>query len=273
MTPDLQHRDPSELTVHPLCRTLHQWENGDQSFIDLVENIRERGIDQPILIDAENRILDGRHRWRAAKRLQLEQVPVIVHDGAEAASVILASITHRRHYTKGQLAFILVDLFAPAFEEGKRRRLQHLKRGDAQAAPLPPAPKTTEELAERYGVSEGLLKQARAIHKAFAEHPEWEAQDKPRIFDPENPAGLGAIIAGFAGRQATKGKARPESDQLELFTGGLDSLAKRFRYWTDFDDAQKREAVEKVRDWVSRMPDDLCAEVEAAIKARRKRHA
>ena len=58
---------------------------GETALLALADNIRERGIQQPILVrnvggSAGLMIVDGERRWRAAKLLKLKTVPVLLID-------------------------------------------------------------------------------------------------------------------------------------------------------------------------------------------------
>jgi hypothetical protein len=195
------------LKIHPLNKALPAWADDDPRFVELCASIQEFGIQVPLILDAQHQIVDGAHRYRAAKRVGLVDVPVIVKPDAEIASVIVSTLVDRKHYTKGQMAYICAPLFDRLFSEAKARRA-------ASAAPLP-LPKTAEALADRLGVSARLVEYARHLHKLFAEEPEFKEFMEPRILAPDDPIGLGAAIAGHAGWKSTKGKARPDKRDAE----------------------------------------------------------
>jgi ParB family chromosome partitioning protein len=51
----------------------------DEQFNSLVDDFRENGfVGQPIIINDKNEIIDGEHRWRGAKFLNYEKVPVVI---------------------------------------------------------------------------------------------------------------------------------------------------------------------------------------------------
>lgn len=55
----------------------------DEKLMELANSIKEHGIIQPIVVKEENQIyiiIAGERRWRAAKLLNLKEVPVIVKD-------------------------------------------------------------------------------------------------------------------------------------------------------------------------------------------------
>src|SRR4051812_13417605 len=114
-----QQRDPSELTVHPAAKLLLDWAKDDARFDALIEDIRARGMDQALLIDGQDRVIDGRKKLRAAKQLQLREVPVIVRGDDEVLGIIVNSLVQRAHYTKSQLAYILAPILEDAFKESE----------------------------------------------------------------------------------------------------------------------------------------------------------
>ncbi|MCX7792176.1 MAG: ParB/RepB/Spo0J family partition protein [Chloroflexaceae bacterium] len=149
---------------------------------------------------AERRIVDGRHRWRAAVRLGLERVPCVEVAGEAALELILATLLARRHYTPGQRAYLIADLIEEAWKLAAFKRSKNASKnetnsvrfGDLQpltqnCAPKPPysggalyapeaepggAPRTVEDYARGLGVSVRLLQQARQVWERFRAHPE-----------------------------------------------------------------------------------------------------
>jgi hypothetical protein len=258
--------DPGELTIHPRARPMPEWANEDERFTALVEDIRNRGIDQPILVDKENRIVDGRHRWRAAKRLQLKEVPTLLVEDESVPEVVINSLVQRRHFTKGALAYLVTPLLEFAFEAASKRRLENLKNPNvSRKYPQDTIGKTVEDYADAIGVGRKLLFQARELHKAFDKRPELREQFEAKVLNGE--IGLGAAVAGIAGQEATKAKPKPEEDQLFLFEEAFDTLAKRFKYWNKFTADDKRETISPVIfKTVREMPADLRDELEKALK-------
>lgn len=275
-------KDPTELSIHPVAKGLPEWGKEDPRFIALLEDIRTRGIDQPLIIDKQNRIMDGRHRWRAAKQLQLDEVPVIVRSEEEVFGIVVNSLLQRRHHTKSQLAYLTYPLMKDAFDEAHRRMLENLKKGNNSRSTLSGLrAKTVEDLADQIGISRALFFQAKEVHQVFGKDQakyEFQTDDGPiekltlkefferRILDAEKPAGLGAVLAGIAGMKATKGKAKHNPEQLDLFEGAFDVLSKRFVYWQKFDAEDKAKCKEIIRHTVAAMPQDLRAEFAAALR-------
>jgi len=282
-------RFTADLTVHPDKKLIpDEWGNDDVRFKALVEDIRERGIDQPLLIDGENRILDGRRRWRAAKRLQLGVVPVIVREAGDVYGVIVSGLVQRGHYTQSQLAYLTYPLMARVFDESRRRRLQNLRhfQGSLDSAGAALSRKSVEDEAQHIGISRRIFFDAQKVHLEFGKHNkkrDLTDQDgntvhgvtfkefyEPLILREEKPYGLGAVIAGIAGSLSTSGKAKRNPAQLELFSDAFDTLTKRFDYWHKFDADEKATLKPVICGAIAAMPQDLCDEIESALRARKK---
>ncbi len=284
MESKIEFRDPSELKVHPEAARFPELGKEDAQFLSMVEDIRARGIDEPLICVRPDLIIDGRHRWRAAKRLQLESVPVIFRAEADVVSVVLGNLLQRRHYTKGALAYLALPFLDKALEEAKARRLQNLRKG--QCFPENPVSilsgkSTVEELAHQMGIGRQTLLDAKNVREALhkdKERYEFEVDGEQRqltlkeyfegkLFAPpdQKPLGLGAIMAGIAGMKSTKGKAKVTHHQLELFERACDTWAARLV--KVMDDPKAEEIFDAT---VEKIPVAACERLAAAIRKRLK---
>lgn len=89
---------PNSLPIEKLQRGEYQPRtNMDQASLDeLAASIRAQGIIQPILVrpvsDDQYEIIAGERRWRAAQIAQLDEVPVLVRDIPDEATLAVALI-------------------------------------------------------------------------------------------------------------------------------------------------------------------------------------
>lgn len=298
--PDL--RDPADLRPHSILHHIPSPAKDAPEVCACADTIRELdGHLLPLVIDETGHLLtdDSRLRWMAARRLGLATVPVVVQSAELAPVIALNALVHRAHYTKGAIAFLAVDMLKSAFDAGRSIRLRNLRNlkessnvvsDDIRAA-------TVEALAEKLGIHRDLLSKAREVHKKFAadrkKYPftieggerdgerallTLEEYFLPRIFrqatggehESARPMGLGAVIAGIAGVQNTKGTVKHTATQLDLFKGGLDALSKRLTYWNELDADQKREAEPKLDAFFDAMDDSLLELSYEKIKRRMK---
>lgn len=68
----------------------------DQDFSLLIRSMKEDGFTQPVVVQRETReIVDGEHRWRAARHLGLAEVPIVLVD-MTAEQMRISTLRHNR---------------------------------------------------------------------------------------------------------------------------------------------------------------------------------
>lgn len=79
----------------------------DREFADLVADIREHGVREPVWLYGDGRIIDGRNRYKACAQLGIEP-PVRVYEGDDATLVgfVVSLNLHRRHLDESQRAMV-----------------------------------------------------------------------------------------------------------------------------------------------------------------------
>ena len=198
-----------------------------QEITCLAEDILVRGVIQPILVvHGEKKgtywAVDGRHRLAAAVNAGLTTIPAIVRNEEETLGIIVSSLVHRKHFTKGALAYISVPFLIPAAEASKARKqantLVGTKPQDSEE-PTKPFLLTLEDECLKLGFSIDLYQQSIRLREIFSESAEYKAQVEPKILAGE--VGLGAAIAGYAGRTATKKKDKPAVNYLDINAVGV----------------------------------------------------
>ena len=282
-------RDPADLRLHKVFRARHDgWADDDARFLALCDDIREHGLMEAIKITEANEIVDGRHRWRAARRAQLQTIPCIIVDEANVLQIMVSTILHRRHFTNVQRAYVLVDggLIDSAFEAARHRQLAGRK--------VSTTAKTVEDWSRELGVHPESVRQARKLVEIFDAHAndEFDWNDErdpktlrdyyePRILADVDPIGLGAAIAGIAGKldavkSAAKGghpggKPTLPDRQLDLFKSTFTTLNTRWEYWANFDAVQKDDIRKTLRVTIEAAPDDFLKTMERDILTEIKR--
>jgi ParB-like nuclease domain len=125
----------------------------EAEYAALVENIREHGQRHPI-ITYQGQILDGFHRARACAELNKEPYTK-EYGGNDPAGYVLSSNLHRRHLSASQRAGAIV-----ACNEWRSNGIRD------QLGNVAELPRTSAQLAETAQVSERLIVDAKAAHKA-----------------------------------------------------------------------------------------------------------
>lgn len=82
----------------------------DAELFDLADDILANGQSEPILVDKDGWIVDGRNRWIACKGLGIAPKSVPVDPSADPVIVAISRNIHRRHLTTSQRAALAADL-------------------------------------------------------------------------------------------------------------------------------------------------------------------
>lgn len=90
----------------------------DEELDELAADIKANGLQQPIIIDKEGTLIDGRNRLEACRRAGIKPTTTIVN-GQDVLAYILSANVYRRNLTKGQIAMISVEVCSET-EQPKR---------------------------------------------------------------------------------------------------------------------------------------------------------
>lgn len=256
-----------DLRLHPLFKDQPALDMQGEEFLALVDSIEQRGLDYPIIVDQRNRILDGRHRWMAAVKLGLETLPAILRKEEDAVEVMTESLMQRRHFTKGARVYLVIPMLDGYMLSGEKRRFENLKKGDiSQVLPKPAqqvSGRWSVDVAAKLGVSADIVEKAKQLHQIYAKDPEYKAQTEAQLLSGDK--GLGALIAGWAGKHATKGKDRVDSPAAELVLRGVSTLVKRVDRWSSLDAEDKRLVLQQTRELAAGTPKEHCSAIAVML--------
>jgi ParB-like chromosome segregation protein Spo0J len=96
-----------QFQVHPAAGIFPSLEGAP--FDDLVADIAQHGLLEPVVIDAHGLLLDGRNRVRACERANVA-VRTRRYDGDHPLAFVLSANLHRRHLNESQIAMVLAPL-------------------------------------------------------------------------------------------------------------------------------------------------------------------
>ena len=144
------------LERHPLSAV---WGNmPPEQFKELVEDVRERGVLHPVVV-LHGKVLDGWHRYRAAKEAGVECSRRLFSEAIDRdpVSFVICQNAHRRHLTASQRAAMVVACtkWRPHGDQGKER-----------SAPSADRRKTAAQMAKEAGVSERTIEEAKTAEQA-----------------------------------------------------------------------------------------------------------
>jgi hypothetical protein len=94
----------SECKIHPVAEFFPMM--SDEELDDLAQDIKANGLVEPIVLDKDRVLIDGRNRLEACRRAEIKPQFVTLANGTDPISFIFSENDKRRHLTKGQRAMI-----------------------------------------------------------------------------------------------------------------------------------------------------------------------
>lgn len=156
-----------EAGVHPAADLFPMLD--PDAFTALVGDIDRNGQRDPIWLDADGQLIDGRNRLAACQRLNRDPL-TRTYNGDSPTELVLSLNVHRRQLTPAQLAAVAVDALPMLEAEAEQRRLANLKRGDeAPTGPAGPVGRSAEKAAEAVGVGATSVKRLKKVREASEE--------------------------------------------------------------------------------------------------------
>lgn len=145
----------------------------DEDYQALLESVKTDGFMDPVIRLIGDEVLDGWHRYRAAKALNLLRHLRFQQwnekDEGDPGAFVKARNLERRHLNPGQRAQIVVA-FNERFGHGTNRHTLESSNDDSKkgSGTSNDEPKTRQELAAEAGVSTATIDRAVAVEKAGA---------------------------------------------------------------------------------------------------------
>jgi protein gp37/ParB-like chromosome segregation protein Spo0J len=170
--PEILRHYPEITGIHPAANLFPMVE-GDE-FAELCNDIKERGLAQPITIWTDGSLLDGRNRLLACYKTH-QEVVLDRYEGTDPVQFSLSANLHRRHLNPGQRAVVALkvrELLQPAAKErqGERTDLKPKAANisaDLRQSTVTPAEhrKSTADAAKATGASTRAVEQAARVEK------------------------------------------------------------------------------------------------------------
>ena len=263
-------RPTKSLTFHPSVAEAWSLPDTDSRFSELMEDIREKGILEPIWITAGGQIVDGRHRWRIAVELEMEEVPVqILPAEVDPAMFAISVLCARRHLSaKGQIAYAAYHLFEARHRELIDLRARGLRHGTEDGAGN--NDDSVEFIAFKLGISIDTFQRAAKLHQLFHDQPELRAEWEPKIMAEIEPIGLGAAIAGIAGQASSAGRSPARNSNLHRALSSWDKIAKPAAAWTSWSNEERDLVSEKIRLVVAQLPEPVLDVLSNSLRSARR---
>lgn len=226
-----------KLDIHPLLDGIPLLSE-DQAEA-LLGSILKHGILEPLSIiprkDSDRYyIIDGRNRYFAGQKASQSDYKCIVENVSDVLAFALDKAVTGRQLTKSGIALMLFLKHPSLADSAEARRQANLckkpnvSRCDSIASK---DENTYSALADRYHISRDYFAMLAKIREACND-AEWD-QVKEGIFHRETA--ITALIAGIAGKHATKGKKRKDPDYTRLVMNATTTATKAFERWNKLD--------------------------------------
>ena len=203
---------------------------GDE-LLELCADIKDRGLQQPIVIWRDGSLLDGRNRLLACYRTN-QEVVLERYEGDDPVQFRLSANLHRRHLNQGQKAMVALKVEEIFAEEAKKRQGT---RTDLQPRPndiVADLPQCFEKIVlpgETPPPGAGQQKIA-----ALETQKALEQEAAPKRSDPQPPPksrDQAAAVVGASGRSVQMAKAvtKAAPDLAEKVERGAMPLHRAYR--------------------------------------------
>lgn len=131
----------------------------DEDFVKLKSNIQLNGVIEKTIVTLDGDILDGWHRYRAVRELDIDgELSFVEFDGSDPVKFVLAKNLHRRHLPESQRAVVTAE--ANKWRDEGRPKLSEKTLPVGRVIP-----KSTAEMADEAGVGVRTMSRARQVIK------------------------------------------------------------------------------------------------------------
>jgi ParB/RepB/Spo0J family partition protein len=145
------------------------------------DSIRTRGIQQPLLINKKGEIICGHTRYRIALELGIKRVPVIIKDIPDSLlfEYAIRDNIDRRQLKSTTLATLIASI---GMKKGRGRR----KSGDTSL--------TSDEVAEKLGVTQDVVDQAKRYARKLKEDPTLKGQSIRSVIEKKHDKYIDKVV-------------------------------------------------------------------------------
>jgi len=149
------------MNIHPFADLFPI--QSDEEIQALADDIAKHGLRQPIVIDEDESILDGRNRSAACAIAQVKPIyePFVGTDAEKLAYVVSVNV-HRRHLTTAQRADIAAKI--ATMKVGENQHTCKKKEGPSNEGPSKPV--SAKQAAKMMNVSESSVERAKGKSKS-----------------------------------------------------------------------------------------------------------
>lgn len=217
--------------VHPLAHLMPAML--DSEYEELREDIAANGLREAITL-YEDKILDGRHRYRACEDTGVRPT-FQTYDGDAPATYVLSLNVKRRQLTQSQKAMLATDFLPHLKREAQQRQDERLRSGPRDAkgylAPLAESEdsaranpgRSAQQAAEQLGVGHAQVVRANRVKRDDPELAEQVRQGEVTVSSAYEQV---TRQSDAAEKSTTRdgSRRRPAMDLVERVVGMVDAL-------------------------------------------------
>lgn len=149
------------MKIHPVAEMFPMMDEDELN--ELAADIKQNGLLNPIILDENDQLIDGRNRLEACQRIGKQaQIQHIRLDGIDPTAYILSANEHRRHMTKGQRAMVAAKIL---FLKNKKQEDIATETGAAR----PSIAKAVVVLEYARDLAPEVISGAKGLNEAYAE--------------------------------------------------------------------------------------------------------
>lgn len=189
-------------------------------FAELCKSILESGLEQPVTLNKDGLLLDGRNRLLACYEIQ-QEVLFDYYEGEDPWGFSLRLNMLRRHLTAGQKAAIALELEKEYAKEAEQRKGGRPSQVDIEQAAQQAAAEVGKKSARRSASSYSSEKAAKAVGVSgrSVQQAKFVAQNEPELLE-QVKAGTLAVDRAYSTakareRQAAANKPQPETPAVK----------------------------------------------------------
>lgn len=250
---------PKPLEIHPYANLFPPLD--DDELLALADDIKEHGQRHAIVVDADDRVLDGRSRLAACRIAQVE--PIIsalpITDDREALAFVMSCNIHRRHLNESQRADVAAKI--ANIKPGNRTGSNQHGRKPA------PVPVSSDEPAVTQAEAAGMLQVSeRSVRSAAKVQRKGTPELQQAVQDGSVPVKTAAKIADLPADQqpAAVAEARQPKPRKRSQLAPYDTP----RQPPEFDaDVASARLSQQLRDELGRWPPEHLATAAHWIRA------
>jgi ParB-like chromosome segregation protein Spo0J len=199
-------------SVHPAAAVFPMLD--DEALQELASDIKANGLWEPIVVDQDGTVLDGRNRLKACRMAGVEPT-FQTFEGEDQEAFILSMNVARRHLTAGQRAMAVAMVYPEPGKGGRGKKNSSAAEGFSAAS----LSRDRRVLRHSASLAQQVIAGSKSLDMAYAEVKEGERQsanDRSRLqkLREERPDLHEAVVQGRISLDEAEARARADAEEM-----------------------------------------------------------